>query len=371
MKLLTKVNRCFWDDIPTLKRPGGFCFLLALSIFTTGSFYSKTALANTNDIELPTGAKIVNGNINIESNQNQLKIIQSTQQGIINWNSFNIGKNASVHFQQPNAAASTLNRVTSATPSSIFGSLTATGQIFLLNPSGVYFGAGARVNVGSLIASTQSMSNEDFLNQHFLFNQTDLNGEIINAGSIIGDQVAMVSPRFTNLGDITAKSGDVVIASGDKVKLAITQNQSIAVELDASQVANLIDNQGTINAQGNIVFKADAMQSIVDQTIKLPQSANMMVSDNGTVRLVTNTGSVKATNVAMDAGALGGTYNNGVIDVSQENFQGGNISLTGQEVKVASLSKLNASGSTGGGSILIGGDWQGSKWNAAGDLHVD
>ena len=361
MKLLTKVNRCFWDDIPTLKRPGGFCFLLALSIFTTGSFYSKTALANTNDIELPTGAKIVNGNINIESNQNQLKIIQSTQQGIINWNSFNIGKNASVHFQQPNAAASTLNRVTSATPSSIFGSLTATGQIFLLNPSGVYFGAGARVNVGSLIASTQSMSNEDFLNQHFLFNQTDLNGEIINAGSIIGDQVAMVSPRFTNLGDITAKSGDVVIASGDKVKLAITQNQSIAVELDASQVANLIDNQGTINAQGNIVFKADAMQSIVDQTIKLPQSANMMVSDNGTVRLVTNTGSVKATNVAMDAGALGGTYNNGVIDVSQENFQGGNISLTGQEVKVASLSKLNASGGTGGGSILIGGDWQGQS----------
>ena len=359
MKLLTKVNRCFWDDIPTLKRPGGFFFLLALSIFTTGSFYSKTALANTNDIELPKGAKIVNGNINIESNQNQLKIIQSTQQGIINWNSFNIGKNASVHFQQPNAAASTLNRVTSATPSSIFGSLTANGQIFLLNPSGVYFGAGARVNVGSLIASTQSMSNEDFLNQHFLFNQTDLNGEIINAGSIIGDQVAMVSPRFTNLGDITAKSGDVVIASGDKVKLAITQNQSIAVELDASQVANLIDNQGTINAQGNIVFKADAMQSIVDQTIKLPQSANMMVSDNGTVRLVTNTGSVKATNVAMDAGALGGTYNNGVIDVSQENFQGGNISLTGQEVKVASLSKLNASGSTGGGSILIGGDWQG------------
>jgi len=354
-----KANCSFTDVIPILQRQGGFGLLLTISMLASSSFFSNHVSANTNDVELPTGAKIINGNINIASNQNQLKIIQSTQQGIINWNSFNIGKNAAVVFQQPNASSSILNRVISAIPSSISGSLTSNGQVFLLNPSGVYFGAGARVNVGSLIASTQSMSNEDFLSQNFLFNQTDLNGEIINAGSIIGDQVAMVSPRVTNLGDITAKSGDVVIASGDKVKLAITQNQSIAVELDASQVANLIDNQGTINAQGNIIFKADAMQSIVDQTIKLPQSANMMVSDNGTVRLVTNTGSVKATNVAMDAGALGGTYNNGVIDVSQENFQGGSISLTGQEVKVASLSKLNASGSTGGGSILIGGDWQG------------
>ena len=313
-----------------------------MSVFTSSTLFSSWVSATPNDIELPTGAQVVQGKINFETSNNHLNVTQDTQNGIINWNTFNIGQNASVHFQLPGSSSSTLNRVTSATPSQIFGNLTSNGQIFLLNPSGVYFGSGARVNVGSLIASTQSMSNEDFLSQNYLFSQTELSGEIVNQGSIIGEQIAMVSPRFTNLGDILATSGDVVVASGDKVKLAITQNQSIAVELDASQVANLIDNQGTINAQGNIVFKADAMQSIVDQTIKLPQSANMMVSDNGTVRLVTNTGSVKATNVAMDAGALGGTYNNGVIDVSQENFQGGNISLTGREVKVASLSKLNA-----------------------------
>ena len=231
-----------------------------MSVFTSSTLFSQWVSATPNDIELPTGAQVVQGKINFETSNNHLNVTQDTQNGIINWNTFNIGQNASVHFQLPGSSSSTLNRVTSATPSQIFGNLTSNGQIFLLNPSGVYFGSGARVNVGSLIASTQSMSNEDFLSQNYLFSQTELSGEIVNQGSIIGEQIAMVSPRFTNLGDILATSGDVVVASGDKVKLAITQNQSIAVELDASQVANLIDNQGTINAQGNIVFKADAMQ---------------------------------------------------------------------------------------------------------------
>jgi hypothetical protein len=40
-----------------------------------------------------------------------------------------------------------LNRVLSADPSQIYGSLTANGIVFLINPQGVLIGHGAEVNV--------------------------------------------------------------------------------------------------------------------------------------------------------------------------------------------------------------------------------
>ena len=46
-----------------------------------------------------------------------------------------------------------LNRVTGYDPSVILGHLQSNGRVFLLNPYGVVFGAGARVDVGGLVAS--------------------------------------------------------------------------------------------------------------------------------------------------------------------------------------------------------------------------
>ena len=47
----------------------------------------------------------------------------------------------------------TLNRVLDANPSQIFGRINAPGQVFLTNPSGVYFAPGASVDVGGLVAT--------------------------------------------------------------------------------------------------------------------------------------------------------------------------------------------------------------------------
>ena len=52
--------------------------------------------------------------------------------------------------------------------------------------------------------------------------------------------------------------------------------------------------------------------------------------------------------------------NSGSIDASSKNLNGGNIEVTGKEISIKSGSKLLASGKTGGGDVLIGGDWKGS-----------
>jgi len=89
-----------------------------------------------------------------------MTINQSSQNAAINWQGFSIGQGESVSFVQPNGSAVALNRVLGADPSSIMGSLSANGKVFLVNPNGVLFGQGAQVNVGGLVASTLNIRDE-------------------------------------------------------------------------------------------------------------------------------------------------------------------------------------------------------------------
>ncbi|MEI6183067.1 MAG: filamentous hemagglutinin N-terminal domain-containing protein, partial [Polynucleobacter sp.] len=72
---------------------------------------------------LPTGGNVTAGAASISQTSNVMNINQSSQKAIINWSSFNVGKDATVNFNQPNSNASTLNRVNSATKSMINGAL--------------------------------------------------------------------------------------------------------------------------------------------------------------------------------------------------------------------------------------------------------
>ncbi len=99
---------------------------------------------------LPTGGQVVAGSGSISQSGNQMTINQQTQKMIANWTTFNIGRNAGVNFIQPNSSSVALNRILDQNPSQILGSLTSNGLVFLLNPSGIIFGATARVEPGPL-----------------------------------------------------------------------------------------------------------------------------------------------------------------------------------------------------------------------------
>jgi len=118
----------------------------------------------------PLGEVVVDGQATIARPDTQTTVVeQSSQNSIINWNSFSIDKQEFVRYIQPSANAISLNRVTGGQPSEILGNLSANGQVFLINTHGIYFGPGSQVDVAGLVATTLDISDQDFKNNRFVF----------------------------------------------------------------------------------------------------------------------------------------------------------------------------------------------------------
>jgi filamentous hemagglutinin family protein len=110
---------------------------------------------------LPQGPNVVRGTADIGINKN-LMTIKNSNGAIIDWKSFSIGSGDGVRFDQANASSQVLNRVVGSDPSRILGSLQSNGKVWLLNPHGVLFGKGARVDVAGLVASTLNVDDKDW-----------------------------------------------------------------------------------------------------------------------------------------------------------------------------------------------------------------
>jgi filamentous hemagglutinin family protein len=163
---------------------------------------------------LPTGGAVSAGSATISSGAGKTTINQSSQNAAINWQSFSIAKTEAVQFVQPNSNAVALNRVLGPDPSSILGSLTANGKVFLVNPNGILFAQGAQVNVAGLVASTGSISDSNFMAGNYKFTGAG-SGTVVNQGSINADggYVALLGARVSNEGVISA-NGQVALAAG-------------------------------------------------------------------------------------------------------------------------------------------------------------
>ena len=91
----------------------------------------------------------------------QMQIVQSTPRAGLDWTSFSIAAGESVKVLQPARSSVLLNRVVGEDASQIYGSLSSNGSVWLINPRGIVFGPNSRVDVGSLVASTLSISQGD------------------------------------------------------------------------------------------------------------------------------------------------------------------------------------------------------------------
>ena len=114
--------------------------------------------------QMPTGGQVAAGSATIsEPGANQMVINQSSNRAILNWQGYSIGSEGYVQYVQPDRSAVALNRVVGSDPSSILGRLSANGQVFLVNPNGVFFGANATVDVAGIVATTMNIRDEDFM----------------------------------------------------------------------------------------------------------------------------------------------------------------------------------------------------------------
>ncbi|QWD03200.1 filamentous hemagglutinin N-terminal domain-containing protein [Polynucleobacter paneuropaeus] len=323
---------------------------------------------------LPTGGKVEAGQVSIAQTTTTMNVTQTTQRAVVSWNSFDVAKGNTVNFVQPNASAVTLNRVNGVTPSMINGAINANGQVIFVNPNGVVFGKGSEVNVGGMVSTTMNVSNADFMagKDQLTFSGGDT-GKVVNKGRItVSDAkgfVALMAPEVRNEGVILANisgANSIALVSGKQVTLTFADRQMISISIDASVVNSLITNKRLIQVNGGqVVIAANAANNLMSSVVtnKGTVAADGVNVQGGVVTLtagaVTQAGTVSA-NSSVTASVVA-SNSTSVASTSSANSNsptnagvGGKVTITGDLVTLASSSKTTATGTFGGGTILLG-----------------
>ncbi|OAL85465.1 two-partner secretion domain-containing protein [Acinetobacter terrae] len=211
---------------------------------------------------LPTGGNITSGNAQVARSGNTLNINQRSQNMSARWNTFDIGRNATVNFRQPNRSSVAVNQVRDRNASEIAGRLNSNGQVFLLNPNGVVFSRTAQVNVGGIVASTLNINDRNLQNslrtgRYTLSGAANSRATVENQGSITtrsGGTVALIAPRVINSGTIRTPNGRTLLTSATQVTLALQNGSLTRYQIDRGALQSLVNNRGTIVANNGSVY---------------------------------------------------------------------------------------------------------------------
>ena len=339
-----------WDGLPRActmtgqsfrgaSSAGGYC--LAGTLILLGLIAAPGAHA------APAGGSIAagSGKGDITQSGTVTTITQNSDRLAINWNSFSSKTGESIVFNQPGTSAIALNRVTGAGASELHGSLTANGQVFILNPNGVLFGAGATVKAQGLLASTLGMSIDSFMNggqTHGLDGAGA--GSVINQGSLTaypGGYVALLSPKVINQGMVSAQQGHVLMAAGDSATVQLSGTSLVSYRIDRGALDALVDNgaTGSISANGGkVTLDAKAAEAIGKAVVNhagVIEAQTLGSDQQGTVRLLAGT---QAGEVTMS----------GQVDVSATaNGGAGNVETSAAKVRILD-----------GAMVKTGGQWR-------------
>ncbi len=307
-----------------------------LSVAMAGCFGAGVALAQ------PVGPQVINGSVNFSTQGNVLNIT-NTPNAIINWQGFSIAPNEVTRFIQQGAGSNVLNRVVGQESSAILGALQSNGRVYLINPNGILFGPNARVDVNGLIASTLDIGNQDFLAGKYSFKAGAVAGKLDNQGAIAtpgGGRIVLIAPDVQNSGILTSPQGEILLAAGKSVQLVDTANPDMAVVVSAPQDQAL--NLGQIVGQGG---KVGIYGALVNQRGKI-SADSAVVGENGKIIF-------KASRDALlEAGSVTSATGAG---------KGGEIQVLGERVGLTGDARVDVSGQMGGGTVLVGGDYQGKN----------
>ena len=295
----------------------------------------------------PTGGQITTGAGTITQSGSTMIINQTTNKLGINWQSFSIGSGERVQFLQPGTSSIALNRVTGGNASAIYGTLSATGKVFLINPNGILFAPGAQVSAGGLVASTLNISDRDFMAGRYTFSGNG--GLVMNQGNITandGGYVALLASQVKNEGVIVARQGTIALGAGSAVTLDMCGDGLLNLAVNQGNLQSLAENKNLIQADGGQVIMttrtADALAGTVVNNTGMIQ-ARSVSNINGVIRL--------------DGGSNGKTVNSGSLDVSGKGAgQGGNIYITGDNIEFSPGSRVDASGLLSGGTVTASGN---------------
>lgn len=298
--------------------------VISLIILTT---YTGATYASTPD--LPQGSNVVVGTANVSTAGNTMTIKQTTPKTQIDWQSFDIGKDKEVKFEQPDANSVAYNRVIGGNASQIQGKLTANGKVYLANPNGVIITQGAEINVAGLLATTKDLEkisengNGNGNGNSHKFTRKAKNGQVPKEGQLLKEGQVVKEGQVINEGEIKAK--DFVVLNGDEV----INKGKINVEKDATNNGKVYLSSGD-----NFTFTL------------LPDSGISVALEDNTVRsIVQNEGSIKAGEITLSAKgrkeALDSlVMNNGVLEATKVSNKNGKVVLSADEIKLDDKSNI-------------------------------
>ena len=248
---------------------------------------------------LPNGGQVVAGSATIKNTDAAtMSINQTTNKAIINWNSFSIAGKEAVNVIQPSTAAILLNRVTGIDPSSILGSLSANGQVWVVNPNGVFFGPSARVDVNGLVASTLDIANPDFLAGKYNFKTAaNAKGIVSNQANINlsrpGAYIAFLSAQDINTsGLLQVDLGTVILATGNALTLNLDSKGTISVAVTQATANTLTKTDATSQA---VLLTSKDLKTVLTQAVNtqgITEAKALTANKDGTVALVATPGNI-------------------------------------------------------------------------------
>ncbi|MFN6539611.1 MAG: CHAT domain-containing protein [Nostoc sp. EkiNYC01] len=303
----------------------------------------------------------------VTPNGNRLDITGGTTSGdganlFHSFQQFGISPEQIANFQASPALQNILGRITGGNPSIINGLIQVTGgspNLFLMNPAGFIFGSNASLNVpGAFTVTTangigfgsswfNAIGVNDYINlvgkpNSFAFSASQP-GAIVNAGNLAvgtGQNLNLLGGTVVNTGQVSAPGGQITVTSvpgQNWVRLSQPGNV-LSLEIQPLASSSNQPNNWTI------------------PIASLPELLTVGNTDTGLTANADGTVQLTGSNVKIPA-TPGTTIVSGTVDVSSQT--GGTVTALGTKVAVID-GNINASGTNGGGTVLIGGDYQGN-----------
>ena len=297
-----------------LKRNLLICLLAGSAVMYTLPLHAATSVIGNGT--LPSGGEVMAGQIDIPdwarpggtnpAGNLEMNIIQNSHNGVIKWDSFDVGGSATVNFKGPQVEGgyNTLNYVNAGgSMSQIYGTINANnnGNIFIVNPAGVQIGNSAQINVGSLHVSNKNLDN---INWEEINNKNPNINDIMSQGTT--GNAALMSLGNINATKVTFEGDGRIVIDSERLKDEAGNDklgyQNINITTSADNTDNIIigydaydetnktyaganaDGEGnelaTVN--GNAFTKADGYMWVED--VEQLQAINTNLSGNYALR---------------------------------------------------------------------------------------
>lgn len=311
----------------------------------------------------------------------QMNVNQTSQNGVIKWDGFNIGANATVNFKGPENF-NTLNYDISGSLSQIYGTINAQGgNLYIVNPNGVEIGNSAQINTGSLYVSNKRMTDEtlaDFqknagLDAIYIPQGTTTDAALMSLGNINantvtfeGSRIVIDTERIKDVdGDKKLTADNIIVHTNDANNVVIGYDAYNTGEnkgtYEEKQVAASL--LATIDANGTTVNDLNAYMWVED--VEQLQAVNTNLSGNYALR-----NSIDATATKDWTGTfnpLGGTGQNGDDNPFTGKFDGLDYNIFNLNINRADENNVGLFGVVGSGAVinnvtLVGGSITGHNY---------